>query len=135
MWQRNNGENELEILQNRFTAYLMAAIKRHRQDYIKKLAVQDREVLVEEVPETGEEQDMFRELPIMMQLEDNRLFYALKTLNERERRIFLGRVLDEKSFLELAQENGLGYKGAAAIYYRTIRKMEKGIGRARRNGL
>ena len=69
--------------------------------------------------------DMFEELPLLMHLENDRLFYALKYLNERERYIFLERVLNEVSFEELAAELGLGYKGVAAIYYRTVQKIKK----------
>ena len=60
-----------------------------------------------------------------MQLEDSALIHALKEVNERERHIFLARVLDERSFESLAEETGLGYKGVAAIYYRTIQKIKK----------
>ena len=46
-------------------------------------------------------------------------------MSERERHIFLARVLDEKSFEELANTYGLGYQGVAAVYYRAIRKIRK----------
>lgn len=42
--------------------------------------------------------------------------------NTRERCYALK--LDEKSFEELAAELGLGYKGAAVIYYRAIQKIK-----------
>ena len=58
-----------------------------------------------------------------MQLENDRLLYSLKELDERERQIFLARVLDDKSFEELAGVIGLSYKGVAAIYYRALRKI------------
>lgn len=37
---------------------------------------------------------------------------------------FFSHVLDEKGFEELAKELHLGYKGVAAIYYRTVRKIK-----------
>ena len=60
-----------------------------------------------------------------MRLENDVLLYALKEISERERHIFLSRVLDEKSFELLADELGLGYKGVTAIYYRAIHKIKK----------
>ncbi len=37
--------------------------------------------------------------------------------------VFLARVLEEKRFKEIAQELGMGEKGVAAIYYRTVKKL------------
>lgn len=39
--------------------------------------------------------------------------------------IFLSRALEERSFAELADEFHIGYKGVAAIYYRTIQRIKK----------
>ena len=56
------------------------------------------------------------------------LYSALSAIREKERRVFLARVLDEKGFDEIARELGLSYKGAAAIYYRTIAKLRVLLG-------
>lgn len=56
------------------------------------------------------------------------LHTALHSIKDKERRVFLGRVLDEKGFDEIAAELGLSYKGAAAIYYRTIAKLRVLLG-------
>jgi len=129
MWHKNNGKSETEIMQNRFTAYLATAVQRRRNDYIQQL---DRRRQIESLtedflfmPECSIEQDMFLGLPILMQLEDSVLLQALKELSERERYIFLERTLEGKSFEMLAQEMGLGYKGIAAVYYRTIQKIKR----------
>lgn len=129
MWQRNNGKDEVEKLQNRFTAYLVTAVRRKRTAYMNQ---RNKLIQMEYVAESdnwnhqaGVYHDMFEELPLLMHLENDRLFYALKYLNERERYIFLERVLNEVSFEELAAELGLSYKGVAAIYYRTIQKIKK----------
>lgn len=37
----------------------------------------------------------------------------------------LARVVEEKSFAEIAAEVDLSYKGAAAVYYRTLGKLRK----------
>ena len=55
------------------------------------------------------------------------LLEALQKLNERERQIFLARTLEEEDFETLGAKFGLSYKGAAALYYRTIQKIRKSI--------
>ena len=129
MWQKNEGHTEADILQNQFTAYISVAIQRRRTMYIlQAIHEQEVEVLIDD-PVSGSSYDIFEdiisELPLLMQFENDRLIYALKKLSERERHIFLARVLDEKSFEELANTYGLGYQGVAAVYYRAIRKIRK----------
>ena len=129
MWQKNEGHTEADILQNQFTAYISVAIQRRRTVYILQVIhKQEAEVLIDD-PVSGSSYDIFEdiisELPLLMQFENDRLIYALKKLNEKERHIFLARVLDEKSFEELANVYGLGYQGVAAVYYRAIRKIRK----------
>lgn len=129
MWQKNNGKSETEILQNRFTAYLATAVQHRRNEYIQQINRRQQTEIVTDVigdRQKGDvEKDMLLGLPLSMQLEDSALIHALKEVNERERNIFFARVLDERSFESLAEELGLGYKGVAAIYYRTIRKIKK----------
>jgi len=127
MWQKNNGQNESDKLQNRFTAYISVAIQRRRSAYIMQSVRQQQLETLTENPVSGGEydilDDILGELPLLMQLENDKLLYALKELDERERQIFLARVLDDKSFEELAGVIGLSYKGVAAIYYRALRKI------------
>lgn len=129
MWQKNNGKSETEILQNQFTAYLATAVQHRRGEYIQQISRQQQTEFVTEVIEDSQkedvEKDMLSELPLPMQLEDSALLYALKGINERERHVFLARVLDERSFESLAEEMGLGYKGVATIYYRAVGKIKK----------
>ena len=49
----------------------------------------------------------------------------LDTLPERERTILLSRAMENRSFAELADKYHMGYKGVAAIYYRTIQRIRK----------
>lgn len=127
MWQKNDGQNESDQLQNRFTAYISVAIQRRRNAYImQSVRQQQLETLTENPVSNGEYDildDILGELPLLMQLGNDKLLHALKELDERERQIFLARVLDEKSFEELAGVIGLSYKGVAAIYYRALRKI------------
>lgn len=135
MWQRNNGRNENEVLQNHFTSYISIAIKHRRNEYIYQMARKQMvECLMEDVvlkSSEGDyhlEQEFFGKLPLMTQLKNDALFYALKEINERERHVFLSHVLDEKNFEILAKELGLTYKGVAAIYYRAVQKIRKRMG-------
>ena len=126
MWQKNNGSGDTNILQNRFTAYVVMAVRRRRKDYLTFSGNRYIEYLPEEmlaVLDHGTEQDLLLGFPLFAQLGNHALLIALKSLSERERRVFLGRVLEEESFEKLAEELGIGYKGAAAIFYRTIRKL------------
>lgn len=127
MWQKNNGHSEADKLQNQFTSYLSMAVQRRRKEYIIQAIRQKQVESLTENPVSNPEydvlQDVLEELPLLMRLENDTLLYALKELNERERQIFLARVLDEKSFEELAGMTGLSYKGVAAVYYRALRKI------------
>ena len=60
--------------------------------------------------------------------DNDALAYALKKLDERERYVLFARVLEEKSFEEIADKLGLKYKGVAAIYYRTTAKLRNILG-------
>lgn len=126
---RNEGQSETEILQNRFTAYVATAVRRQRKAYIQKLSEKQAfESYTEfELPELtyNSEEQIFAELPLLMQLENDALLHALKGLTEQERHIFLARVLDGKDFEALAAEYGMQYKGITTAYYRTVKKIKK----------
>ena len=126
---RNDGKGETNILQNQFTRYLMTAIdrkkaelqrKKKRLRYHEQLSA-DYDYLVESVADGA----MLDDLQFTEEFENAELERALQKLGKRERYILLMRVLEEREFLELAEEIGLKYKGVAAIYYRAIRKIQK----------
>ena len=129
VFQRNEGQEQDEILQNRFTSYLLAAVHRRRAQYI------DEEVKAQKISSLMEERTMdstfdleeeaLSEIPLYMRLQNEKLFWSLSTLTERERYVFFNRALDERSLDELAAELGLSYKGVAAIYYRAVQKIKK----------
>ena len=73
------------------------------------------------------EQEVMERLPLWEKIESSALLYALKQLDERERYVFLARVLDKRPFDVIGVQLGLSYKGAAAVYYRAIRKLKKSI--------
>lgn len=127
MWQHNS-EDVKEELEIRFTGYLIQAVKRTQRDYLMSLYKDSKqEILTEEIYALGKtlEQEVMEQMPFWETIEDSALLYALKQLNERERYILLGRVLDERSFDVLGVKQGLSYKGAAAVYYRAIKKVRR----------
>ena len=131
VWQRNEGHEQDDVLQNRFTAYLLSAVQRRKAQYIDTLMkVQQTSTMIEETVmdiEFDLEGEASQGIPLYMRLQNEKLFLSLSRLTERERYVFFTRALDERSLDELASELGLSYKGVAAIYYRTIQKIKKSM--------
>lgn len=120
MLHRNNGSNEHDILHNQFTSYLSLAVSNARIDFIRaKIARLKREQTTEQY-ELLFTQEVFE---VELFMESEALSQAMKEIREKERYVFLARVLEEKKFKEIAGELGMGEKGVAAIYYRTIKKL------------
>ena len=129
VWHRNAGQDPDEILQNRFTAYLLSAVQRRRVVYIdakvRECPISSLDEKICEDRKFDLDREALKSFPLLMKLQNEKLFQSLTELSERERYVFFNRALDEKSFDELALELGLSYKGVAAIYYRTIQKVKK----------
>ncbi len=121
---RNNGKGEANILQNRFTKYLMTAIRRKKADVLQK---RHKTNVHEQL------QDCWDYFPRASaeSATDSALFeyvdlsHALNKATKRDRYIFFAHVLEERGFSELAAELGMGYKGVAAAYYRTVQKIRE----------
>ena len=129
MWQRNNGQAR-EELQIRFTGYLIQAVRPTQRDYLRALCKYgENEILTEVFCAVRQtlEQEVMERLPLWENIESGALLYALKQLDERERYVFLAHVLDKRPFDVIGVQLGLSYKGAAAVYYRAIRKLKKSI--------
>ncbi len=125
MIYRNGGSSEPDILQNKFTAYILTAIRREKLAYLKnrfnrlKIEIELEEYHLNIVDNS----DIITELG-----ESDSLSWALRNIKEKERYIFLARALYEKSFSQIANELGMKYKGVASVYYRTIAKLRALIG-------
>ena len=131
MWQRNNGQAR-EELQIKFTGYLIQAVRRTQRDYLKALyTYSNQETLTDTIFVVSQtlEQEVMERLPLWENIESGALLYALKQLDERERYVFLAHVLDKRPFDVIGVQLGMSYKGAAAVYYRSIRKLKKSIER------
>lgn len=129
MQYRNSGTSEEHVIQNRFTTYLLVALRRRKSAV---LSHRDSHQQHEQPIESSDnvfasaydmEDAVCRALDL--QTEYAALMRLLEKLQERDRLIFLSRALKERSFAELADEFHIGYKGVAAIYYRTIQRIKK----------
>lgn len=129
MWQKNDGTGEANILHNQFTAYLMTAIKRRKISYLKEKSQLYQMELALELCDfdavMSMEADFSSVLPILEQIENPLLLQALQQAKERELYIFLTRILDERSFVELSNELGISYKAATNSYYRFLERIKE----------
>ncbi len=125
MLHKNNGSNEHGILQNQFTSFLSFAVSNARIDFIRaKIARLKREQTTEQY-----EILMVQESVDIESFKENEtLTQAIKEIREKERYVFLARVLEGKKFKTIARELDMGEKGVAAIYYRTIKKLRDMLG-------
>lgn len=128
-WHRNDGQNEDDILQNRFTAYLLSAVTRRKAKYIDDIIREQKISLLTDEAATDRRSNLeytaFQGNADLTAIQNEKLFLALTRLSDRERYVLFSRVLDEKGIDELALALGLSYKGVAAIYYRAIQKIKK----------
>ena len=60
--------------------------------------------------------------------QNEKLMAAMQQLSLKERFVVIGFVLQGKTFKEIAQEVGLTEKGAASVYYRSIKKLRAKMG-------
>ena len=121
MSKRNNGTADYEILQNRFTAFICTSMNNARINYLKKESARTSHTY-------DMDEEKFALIPdgsdfVTGLCEAESLANALRQIDERERFVILARVLEEKSFEEIADKLGLKYKGVAAIYYRGFAKL------------
>lgn len=125
MHYRNDGSDEINAVQNQFTAYLTTAIRNARAQYIRnKVRRLQIELTIDEIEYLGIPAE--NQMEKLTDAED--LLAALQTIRKKERYVLIARVIDEKGFEEIARELGMTYKGAAAIYYRTLEKLKRMLG-------
>ena len=122
MYKKNEGISENDKLQNRFSSYVSTSIHRERILYIKrKVRRLEFEVVLDEIHLNIADSTSFSDTFC----ESDSLTYALQKLSAKERHIFLTHVLDEKSFVQIADEMGMKWKSVATVYYRTVTKLKE----------
>lgn len=111
------------------TAYVVLAVKRKRQSYIKK---KQREHEKETRTKKEAEQSEFRtagyDMWSRMEPQNEKLMAAMQQLSLKERFVVTEYALKGKPFKEIAQETGLKEKGVASAYYRSIKKLRAEMG-------
>lgn len=129
MIKRNDGISKDDICQNQFTAYVVLAVKRKRQSYIKKKQRDnEKETRTKKEAEQSEFRTAGYDMWSRMEPQNEKLIAAMQQLSFKERLVVVGYVLEEKTFKEIAQEIGLSEKGVASAYYRSIEKLRAKIG-------
>ena len=118
MWHRNDGASEANIIQNKFTAYLITAVANRKAAYMNKLKAHRR--AMEFLERCGAEVETYAEF-----IENPLLLQALLQIKDWERHILLARLLDERSFIELSKNLGVSYKAVSNSYYRLILKLRR----------
>lgn len=102
--------------------YVVLAVKRKRQAYIKK-KIRDKENQTkreEEQSNFGAEENTVWD---RLEVQNEELVAAVQQLKPKARFIVTGYVLKGKTFKELAQETKLTERAAASTYYRSIEKL------------
>lgn len=120
MLKKNTGSNEHDILQNRFTSFLSFAVSNARIDYIRSKIKRLRREQATEQYEILFAEERFQIEDFM---ENESVSQVIRRIHEKERYVFLSRVLEEKRFKEIAAALNMSEKGVAAIYYRTVKKL------------
>ena len=125
MLKRNDGMTD-NAVQNRFTAMLKVAVRNKKIDYIRKtFPIKEKELSMEvSTYQFGEESETIRAI-----MDYDLLRKALKSLSERERNIIVAHLIEDRDFADIGRQFGLSYKGAAAVFYRSIRKLREELGR------
>lgn len=132
-------EKHNDSVQNRFTAYLMAAVNNTRKKYWeRKCRMQGREFVREDNLELEEQyrayigehtdfifRDWQRYGELLELLESDRLAKAISRLKDRDREILFARVYGELTFAELGERFHMEPKQAEMAYYYVLRKLRK----------
>lgn len=137
-------DRHTDSVQNRFTAYLVAAVGNTRKKYWeRKYRLQGREFAQEDLLKrnytdfedqyrtyVGERTDfIFRDWKLYGELlellESDRLAKAISRLKDRDRELLFARVYGELTFAELGERFRMEAKQAEMAYYYVLRKLRK----------
>ena len=130
MFFRNEGTSKEDVLQNQFTAYLIIAVGRRRNNLLaERVKLRKKEIPMEDNSRYNTSESDFQPKSVdQMEFKNELLERAVWCLNERERYIVFSHAITGRSYEELARELGLSYKGTAAVYYRAVKKIRHMMG-------
>ena len=115
-------QKEQHITQNQFTAYLKKAVHFRRIRYLTNYS----RIISNEVSITENEFAMLDKTDIAQEIADyEAMQQAMKSIKEKERRIVLARIIEEKDFDKIAKELGMTYKAVTCLYYRVLKKLRQ----------
>lgn len=133
-----------QSLQNRFSAYVVAAVTNRRTRYLEnKNRMKEREYTVLEMHDRSytdfseeynryvmdqiiqKSGDINKLEEIISLTQGQKMIYAIACLKEREKKLIFGRVFEELEFEELGKRLGITGKQAEMAYYYVIRKMRR----------
>ncbi len=113
-------QKDQHITQNQFTAYLKKAVRFRRIRYLTNRS----RITSNELPLTESEFALPDKTDIIQEIADyEAMQQAMKSIKEKERRIVLARIVEEKDFDEIANELGMTYKAVTSLYYRVLKKL------------
>ena len=117
-----------DSVQNRFTAYLLLAVKRRKQAYMEdKMRKTKADKMINYVfnPEEFDlDSHIISRIPLHLQIENDKLFNAVLQLSDREKYIFLQHTLCQASFNDIALELQSSYKSVSTVFYRAMKKIQ-----------
>ena len=126
-----------EISWRQFNKYVKTALIRKRKDYLQKKA-RIREHETPQDPETillykwdrrndRDFEELFQDDTdiLTLDIENKRLQQALNCLNQREYYVVITYTLKRRTLIQLAEDLGIKYKSAAAVYYRAMDKLRR----------
>ena len=127
MFKRNDGIGD-NAIQNRFTALLKKSLHNRKVDYVMSLNKKyDKEFPIDLYNYSiGQEYDFLKAI-----INYEVIRSAFKNLSDRERKILVLHIIEDKDFNEIGKLFGLSYKGTATVFYKTISKLRESLGRYR----
>ena len=126
-----------EISWRQFNKYVKTALIRKRKDYLQKKArirehetPQDPETILLYKWDRRNDRDfeaLFQDDTdiLTLDIENKRLQQALNCLNQREYYVVITYTLKRRTLIQLAEDLGIKYKSAAAVYYRAMDKLRR----------
>ena len=126
MQYKNDGMGESNVLQNTFTSYLTTAVRRERCLYLKRKRTHEAVELTVDI-ETYFDNLMTLDLETYCELREEiaETLKAIDNLQERERWVFLQRVLKDQDYKAIGKELGVSYFGAATIFSRAMKRLKE----------
>ena len=129
MNKRNDGKGPDNVAQNRFTAYLLVAMRNTRRMYLeKRKAILQHELPLDQIWDNNAliyEPDMLDFLSPLDQLEDPKLQALLNRASERDLHILVSRIVEDKSLREICQDLNTGFNTVSSAYHRLIRRLRR----------